>query len=293
VTDDTSVFESHRAALIALAYRMLGDLARAEDVVQEAWVRWEGRDAVVDAPKAFLVKIVTRLCLNELDSARARREETRGDRLPEPVDLDESGIGSVELLDQVSMAFLVVLQRLTPAERAVLLLHDVFDLGHAEIAALVGKSEAACRQLLSRARDNVAAERRVFRASANEHRELLRAFLQATRSGDVGSITRLLADDATLVVDAGPDGARVGKIRNVGRPIVGARRIAAFLGAVAREDKRVRTVHEHVLNGQPAIVLVADGRATTAILVSVAEGKIRHVFVQADPSRLHHVGPLH
>jgi RNA polymerase sigma-70 factor (ECF subfamily) len=256
-------------------------------------VRWQRRDAVVDAPKAFLVKIVTRLCLNELGSARARREEARGDRLPEPIDLDESGIGGVELLDQVSMAFLVLLQRLTPAERAVLLLHDVFDLSHAEIAALVGKTEAACRQLLGRARDNVAAERRVFRASAKEHSELLRAFLQATRSGEVGAITRLLAEDATLVVDAGPDGARVGKIRNVGRPIIGARRIAAFLHAVGREDKRVRTVHEHVLNGQPAIVLVADGRATTAILLSVADGKIRHVFVQADASRLGHVGTLH
>lgn len=292
--DDTATFESHRAALVALAYRMLGDLARAEDVVQEAWVRWQRRDAVrVDAPKAFLVKIVTRLCLNELDSARARREESRGDRLPEPVDLDESGIGDVELLDQVSMAFLVVLQRLTPAERAVLLLHDVFELSHAEIAALVGKSDAACRQLLARARENVAAERRVFRASAKEHSELLNAFLLATRSGDVGSIARLLADDATLVVDAGPHGARLGKMRNVGRPIVGARRIAAFLHAVAREDTRVRTAHECVLNGQPAIVFVSRGRATTALLVSIADGKIRHVFVQADSSRLGHVGPLH
>lgn len=293
MSDDTSVFESNRGALVALAYRMLGDLARAEDVVQEAWVRWQRRAVDVDAPKAFLIKIVTRLCLNELDTARARREESRGDRLPEPVDLDESGIRGVELLDQISMAFLVVLQRLTPAERAVLLLHDVFELSHAEIGAHVGKSEAACRQLLSRARDNVAAERRVFRASAKEHSELLQAFLRATRSGDLASIVALLADDATLVVDAGPGGARLGKMRNVGRPVAGARRIAAFLQAVAREDTRSRTIHECVLNGQPALVYLAEGRPSAALLLSVADGKIRHVFVQADSKRLGHLGPLH
>src|SRR5262249_7732280 len=146
-------FETHRSTLLALAYRMLGDIARAEDVVQEAWVRWQKRQADVDAPKAFLVTTVTRLCLDELGSAHARREESRSDRLPEPIDLDDAGFGRLELLDQVSMAFLVVLQRLTPAGRAVFLLHDVFDMTHAEIGARLGKTEAACRQLLKRARE--------------------------------------------------------------------------------------------------------------------------------------------
>src|SRR5712664_2337220 len=127
---DLAVFESHRAPLVAHAYRMLGDLGRAEDMVQEAWLRWDGRREEVDSPRAYLVTIVTRLCFNELDSARARREENRGDRLPEPLDLDAGGIGRVEMLDQISMAFLVVLQRLTPAERAVLLLRDVFDFDY-------------------------------------------------------------------------------------------------------------------------------------------------------------------
>src|SRR5438552_7490874 len=156
MTDDAAMFESNRPALLALAYRMLGEVARAEDVIQEAWVRWQQRKTEVDEPKAFLITTVARLCLDELGSARARREESRSDRLPEPVDLDEGGIGRVEMLDQVSMAFMVVLQRLTPAERAVLLLRDVFDFEYAEIAALVGKSEAACRKLLERARQNVA-----------------------------------------------------------------------------------------------------------------------------------------
>src|SRR6202171_6416247 len=154
--DDAQTFEAHRPALLALADRMLGELARAEDTVQEAWVRWQNRQGEGEAPKAVLLTPVTRLCLDELGSARARREESRSDRLPEPVDLDETGIGRLEMIDQISMAFLVLLQRLTPAERAVLLLHDVFDMRHAAIRALRGKSDAACRQLLKRARENVA-----------------------------------------------------------------------------------------------------------------------------------------
>src|SRR5262249_22311223 len=170
---DLAVFESHRALLVALAYRMLGDLGRAEDMVQEAWLRWQGRREEADSPRAYLVTVVTRLCLNELDSATSRREESRSDRLPEPVDLEEGGLSRLESLDQVSMAFLVVLQRLTPPERAVLLLHDVFDFSHDEIATLVGKSEAACRKLLERARQNVATEKRLFSTSQDAHRRLL------------------------------------------------------------------------------------------------------------------------
>src|SRR5207248_11421888 len=158
---------------VALAYRMLGDVARAEDMVQEAWLRWRGRQEEVDSPPAWLVTTVTRLCLNELESAKTRREESRGDRLPEPVALEEGTLGRRESLEQVSMAFLVVLQRLNPAERAVLLLHDVFDFAHAEIAALIGKSEAGCRKLLERARAHVASEKRLFATSPEVHRKLL------------------------------------------------------------------------------------------------------------------------
>ena len=128
-------------------------------------MRWQGRQVAVETPKAFLVMTVTRLCLDELGSARARHEESRSDRLPEPIALDESGIGQLETTDQISMAFLVLLQRLTPAERAVLLLHDVFEMGHAEIGAVLGKRAIACRQLLRRGRENVSAERRAFQTS--------------------------------------------------------------------------------------------------------------------------------
>ena len=293
MSNDVDTFEAHRASLLALAYRMLGDLARAEDVVQEAWLRWQGRHVVVEAPKAFLLKVVMRLCLNELDSARAQREESRGDRLPEPIDLDAIGIGRVEMLDQISMAFLVVLQRLTPAERAVLLLHDVFDLSHAEVARLLEKTEGACRQLLSRARENVAVERRVLRTSREEHRRLLQAFVRAASTGDAEGMLALLADAAALIVDGGPDGRAVGRIRNVGHPVSGARRVVALLTAVARESAGVTSsVLERELNGQPAIVMFKDGVPSAAILISVADGRIRHVFVQADASRLTHLGAL-
>src|SRR5262249_29915637 len=281
--DDAASFEVHRPALLAHAYRMLGDVGRAEDVVQDAWLRWRGREEAVDAPKPFLLKVVTRLCLNELDSARARREESRSDRLPEPIALEEAGLAQIELLDEISMAFLVVLQRLTPLERAALLLHDGFELSHAEIASLLHKSEAACRQVLSRARENVAAERRTFHSPREEHRRLLAAFVRAAASGNVDAIARLLAEDATLVVDRGRHGKRVGRIRTLPRPIVGARRVAAFVAAVAREggiDGGGFTERE--LNGEPALVSLKDGQPDAAILIGVADGRICRVFVQAD-----------
>ena len=292
MTGDVQTFETHRPELLSLAYRMLGDMGRAEDAVQEAWVRWQGRAEVVDAPRAYLAKVVTRLCLNELDSGRARREESRSDRLPEPVDLVESALGRVETLDRISMAFLVVLQRLTPAERAVLLLHDVFDFSHAEIAELVRKSEVACRQLLRRARSSVASERRLLAAPREEHRRLLRAFLKATAEGEVQQLVDLLAEDAVLVVDGGQDGFRYGRVRNLPHPLAGRVKIASFLAAVSRQAPTDLTQVECELNGQPAIATLRAGRAVAALLLSVADGKIHRIFIQADSTRLRHVRGL-
>jgi RNA polymerase sigma-70 factor (ECF subfamily) len=288
--DDLAVFESHRALLVAHAYRMLGDLGRAEDMVQEAWLRWDRRDAQVevDSPRAYLVTLVTRLCLNELDSARTRREESRSDRLPEPVDLDEGGIGRVELLDQVSMAFLVVLQRLTPAERAVLLLRDVFDFDYKEIAALVGKSEPACRKLLERGRQNLATEKRLFATSREAHERLLAAFTQAAAAGDLDALVSMLAEDAVMVTDGGPEGRRVGNIRNLQAPLHGATRIAAFVAATARSSDLDTEVHE--LNGQPALVFYDEGAPFAALLLAVADDRIHRVFFHADTARLRYLG---
>ena len=282
MSDDLATFEAHRGALRALAYRMLGETAGADDIVQDAWIRWQGRAARVDNPRSYLLTIVTRLCLNELASARARREEPRV-QLPEPIDVEDHR-ADLEVMEQVSMAFLVALQRLNPAERAVLLLHDVFDLSHAEIAALLRKSEAATRKLLERAKDGVTDVRGVAIASSDEHRRMLRAFNQAARTGDAAALTALLADDAVMITDGGRAGVRVGRTRNLPRPIRGAKKIAALIAA-AWPAAPLET-REHVLNGQPAMLAFRDARPVAALFLAIADGKIVQILIQADPERL-------
>jgi RNA polymerase sigma-70 factor (ECF subfamily) len=287
-SEDLAVFESHRPALIGLAYRMLGEVGRAQDMVQESWLRWHRRDVEVESPKAFLVTVVTRLCLNELDSARARREESRGDRLPEPVNLDEGGMSRLEELEHLSMAILVALERLTPAERAVLLLHEVFDFPHEDIAKLVSRSPAACRKLLERARERVSDGRRLITASREEHQRLLDAFLRAASAGDVAALADLLAADAVLITDGGAEGREFRGIRNLRLPLEGAGRVAAFVAAASRRAEL--EVQQRELNGQPALVFYRDDRPFAAVLLAVAEGKIQRVFFHADPARLRHLG---
>jgi RNA polymerase sigma-70 factor (ECF subfamily) len=286
---DLATFESHRALLTAHAYRMLGDLGRAEDMVQEAWLRWDGRHVEVESPRAYLVTLVTRLCFNELESARTRHEESRSDRLPEPVDLDEGGINRVETLDQVSMAFLVVLQRLTPAERAVLLLRDIFEFDYQEIAALIGKSEPACRKLLERARENVATERRLFSTSREAHQRLLQAFTQAASAGDLDALVGMLAEDAVMITDGGPQGRRVGRIRNLQAPLQGAAKIARFVVATARSADLETEMHD--LNGQPALVFYDGDAPFAALLLAVADDRIHRIFFHGDVGRLRYLGP--
>jgi RNA polymerase sigma-70 factor, ECF subfamily len=286
--EDLAVFESHRPAMLGLAYRMLGDVGRAQDMVQEAWLRWHQREVEVDSPKAFLVTVVTRLCLNELSSARARREESRSDRLPEPIDLEEGGMARLEELEQLSMAMLVVLERLTPVERATLLLHDVFDFTHEEIATLVSRSVAACRKLLERARQKIAAGRRLVSASREEHQRLLDAFLRAASAGDVAGLVGLLAPDAVLITDGGPEGRAFKGVRNLRRPLEGAKRIAAFVVATSR--RAALDVERRELNGQPALVFYRDGGPFAAVLLAVAEGRIQRVFFHADLGRLRYLG---
>ncbi|MGC4054840.1 MAG: sigma-70 family RNA polymerase sigma factor [Paludibaculum sp.] len=286
---DLALFEPQRRSLVAHAYRMLGDLGRAEDMVQEAWLRWSGRKAEVTSPRAYLVTLVTRLCINELNSARTRREESRGDRLPEPVDLDAGGIGRAELIDQVSMAFLFVLQRLTPTERAVLLLREVFDFDYSEISELVGRSEAACRKLLERARRNVATEKWLFTTPPETHRRMLEAFSQAAKSGDLDQLVSMLAEDAVMVTDGGPEGRRVEGIRNLHAPLQGAVNIASFIAATAQ--RAVLETEMHELNGRPALVFYSGNAPFAALLLGIADGRIQRVFFHADSGRLRFLGP--
>jgi RNA polymerase sigma-70 factor (ECF subfamily) len=292
--EDLATFERYRPELVALAYRMLGDFGRAQDTAQEAWLRWEGRGEEARSPRAYLVTLVTRLCLNELASARTRREEARGDRLPEPVDLEAGGIGQLESLEEVSMAFLVVLQRLAAVERAVFLLHEVFDFSHREIARLVGKSEAACRKVLERATRKVAAERHLFAGKPDEeaaHERLLAAFLQAAYAGDVAALAAMLAEDAVFTSDGGSFGARIGGLRNLAAPLHGPARIAAFVVEATRRAGPLLDPQQRNLNGQPAIVLFRGESPFAAILVSVAAGKIHRIFFHGDVERLRFVDP--
>jgi RNA polymerase sigma-70 factor (ECF subfamily) len=284
-----AAFEACRRDLVLLAYRMLGDMGRAEDIVQEAWIRWSHHGDSAESPRAYLVTIVTRLCLNELDSARARKEESRPDRLPEPVAIEETGADRLQAIDRVSMALLVVLQRLKPAERAVLLLHDVFEFDHAAIGALVGKSAPACRKLLERARRSVAEERLTIAASADEHRRLLQAFLAAASAGDISALVALLAEDAVMISDGGPDGVTVGGFRNLARPLEGAARIAAFVTSSSRRYGGSLRAEERSLNGRPAVVFHRGDEPFAALLLAVADGKIHRIFFHADVARLRHL----
>jgi RNA polymerase sigma-70 factor (ECF subfamily) len=289
MADAVRAFEEHRATLLGLAYRMLGDYQRAEDMVQDAWLKWQSASTVAVTPRAFLIRMIARMCLNELDSAPRRREQPSGERLPEPVCLEASGLARVEALDMISMAFIVLLQRLTPAERAVLLLREVFEFEYSDIAELIHKTEPACRQLLRRARDQVARARQAVSVEPSEHARLLRAFVAAASSGDADALAAILAEDVMLIADAGEGGARYGRTRNLPRPLHGAAKVAAFVAAVAAQGAAGLVARERLLNGQPALVLTRDGRAVTAILLACEGGKISAIFMCADPSRLGHV----
>jgi RNA polymerase sigma-70 factor, ECF subfamily len=285
---DLAAWKTHRSQLVSLAYRMLGDLGRAEDLVQETWLRWSERtEREVRDPRAYLVTIVTRLCLNELSSAASRREH-RDVELPEPIE-SNGALDEIEAAERISMALLVALHKLTPAERAVLLLHEVLELGHREIAAVVGKTEAGCRKLLERAHASLARDRDLFTASVEEHSALLQAFVQAAFEGDGEKLIALLADDAIMITDGGPDGRRVEGVRSLDAPLVGAERIAAFVGAVTKRGGRALTPSIREVNGRPALVLHRDGRPFGALLLAVAHGRIHRVYFHADPARLGHL----
>ncbi|MBX2802952.1 MAG: sigma-70 family RNA polymerase sigma factor [Myxococcales bacterium] len=278
-----SDFEDHRTALFAQAYRMLGDRARAEELVQETWLRWSTAPRI-RSPRAWGMRVITNLCLNELGSARHRREEARGTRLPDLIDTEASD--PWVRAEEVSLALLVLLQRLPPPERAVLLLHDVCGFTHAEVARMLGRSEASSRKLLQRGRRHVAVQGVPHPASGEEHAQLLAAFVEASSAGDVQRLVSLLAPDATLIVDAGDTGTEFGGVRNLPRPLVGAERVAAFTAHVTPRGLSELTMEHRELNGRPAILTRKAGAPSAAVSVVVVRGRIAWVLIQADPTRL-------
>jgi RNA polymerase sigma-70 factor (ECF subfamily) len=284
-TKHEGAFEVHRDHLMALAYRMTGSVADAEDIVQEAYIRWEAADReAVREPRAFLSKIVTRLCLDTLKSARARRESYVGPWLPEPV-LGQGAMAiddATELAQDISMALMMALERLSPLERAAFLLHDVFDSSYAEVAAALGRSEAACRQLISRARDHVQAARPRYVPSMEEHTRLVRAFGAAILTGDIDGLRKVLASDAVLYPDGG------GRVLSALRPIHGSDRVARFLFGVLKKFPLGTSarVLEETVNGAPGFYIEEDGHPVQTISFGIRDGRITEVYIVRNPDKL-------
>ena len=275
-----------RPRLFGIAYRMLGGVAEAEDVVQEAFLRLhraQEEGTAVDNPPAFLTTVVTRLAIDQLRSARARREQYVGPWLPEPLLADERDVGEhAELAESLSMAFLVVLERLSPVERAVFLLHDIFGYGYHEVAAIVGTSEANCRQLAARARRHVAEGRPRFDASPARREELAARFLAACEKGDLDGLLGLLAEDAAAYFDAG------GKAPAPPRPIFGREQVArVVIGIAAKVAKLGHRAVPARVNGQPgAVFLDASGAVVGVVEVDVADGAVKAVRSVTNPDKL-------
>ena len=284
---DAAEFEAHRRALTGLAYRMLGSRAEAEDVVQDAYLRWHAADhAAIEDPRRYLGTVVTRLCLDRLKSARARHEDYVGPWLPEPVVdevFDDTAAG--DLAHDISVALMLVLERLSPLERASFLLHDVFGLDFAEVARALGRGEAACRQLAARARAHVEAGRPRFPASREQGDRLAAAFQAAVASGDTETLMRILAEDAVLYSDGG------GKRAAALNPIHGADRIARFFAGVLRKNPALATVAARtaMVNGLPGFVMREDDGSIDTMAIEHRDGRIVAIYLTRNPEKLRHV----
>jgi RNA polymerase sigma-70 factor (ECF subfamily) len=293
MTDPAISFEPHRRRLFGLAYRMLGSVAEAEDAVQDAYLRWHAadRDAVSDT-RAFLTTTTTRICLDVLKSARARREAYVGPWLPEPV-LDTAALApdtQTELAEDLSVALLLALDRLSALERAAFLLHDVFDCSFGEVASALGRSEAACRQLASRARTHVREARPQGmtsvrdRSESSSHERLVSAFVSAARSGDVQTLMGLLADDVRLTADGG------GKVTAALNVIEGADRTARFVvGAVSKGLPEGSTVRIAQVNGLPGLIVYRPDGSLQSVAFEIEDNLVRAIYAVSNPEKLEHL----
>jgi RNA polymerase sigma-70 factor, ECF subfamily len=295
--DPALTFEPHRRRLLGLAYRMLGSIAEAEDAVQDAYLRWHAvdRDTVTD-PRAFLTTATTRICLDVLRSARARREEYIGPWLPEPV-VDTRSLApdaQTELAEDLSIALLLALDRLSPLERAAFLLHDVFDCSFPEVARALDRSEGACRQLASRARAHVREARPREESPGHDraddattkHEELVVAFVDAARSGDLDALTSMLAEDARLVADGG------GKVQAALNVIDGADRIARFIVGVGTKGQLAgMTLRFRPVNGLPGLIGQSPDGSVETVAFEIDEDRIRTIYSVRNPDKLKHLAP--
>lgn len=285
-------FETHRPLLFGIAYRMLGSVSDAEDIVQDAYLRYQAtNEEKIESHRAFLTTIVTRLCLNRLNSAAVQRETYLGPWLPEPLlTADRPDLGdpatSISDYEAISMAFLALLEQLTPAERAVFLLREVFDYEYSEIAQILDNSAAACRQLFSRAKKHLTKNRRRFRSTREDHQKMLSGFMEAIDLGELDGLINLLADDVVFWADGG------GKVRGAAtQPVYGAQAVAAFLLNVSRQFAPAGYWYEELeVNGRPGLVLrTQEGKAFTVITLEVSEGRIHEMRGISNPDKLMHL----
>ena len=286
----SGALDRHRPLLFSMAYRTLGSVMETEDAVQEAYLRWRRASGEeVRSEKAYLSAVVKRLCIDRLRSARARREEYVGPWLPEPLPNERAPdvAETVALEDSLSMDFLVLLESLTPVERAVFLLREVFGYEYAEIAGIVGKSEANCRQISRRARASVAARRPRFERSPEQGERLMKEFLKACAAGDMDGLLAVLSDDVTLWSDGG------GKTRVARNPVYGAANVARFLLGTLRKAPPGLAVRRAWINGSPGLVgYFGDGRPQSATTFGFAGGRISEIRLVVNPEKLEGVRPL-
>lgn len=289
--DPTLGFDSHRRRLQGIAYRMLGSVAEAEEVVQDAWLRWHEADkSALGSAEAWLVTVVTRLSIDRLRAAKVQREHYVGAWMPEPTLTDEGPASPEQLLeraDDISVAFLAVLERLAPEARAAFLLREVFDADYDEIARTLGKSEAACRQLVHRARTQVHEARPRFQVSRETHERLLRAFADAAARGSLHDLKALLAQDAELIGDGG------GKVPTFSRSLRGDRRLAQLYFALWRRKGAAVRMELVDINGEPGLLRFVDGEIESAQTFEIEGERIARIRVQRNPDKLAHVMRLY
>ena len=290
VTIRLATFDQYRSLLFSVAYRMLGSVADAEDMLQETFIRWQlVPDAEIRSPRAFLVTIISRLCITHLQSARVQREEYVGQWLPEPI-ITGPGSDPLEIIrvdESLSMAFLVMLERLTAVERAVFLLREVFEYEYSEIAAVLGQSETNCRQILSRAKQHVSAIRPRFKTSRQKKSDLLERFLKATSSGDMEGLVTLLSNDVVLHSDGG------GKAIAVPNLIQGAENVArGIFGGLQKIVPKNLTRRVVELNGEPGVVSYLDGKPHSVLTLGAGEGRIHAIYILTNPEKIAHLPGL-
>ncbi|HYY97931.1 MAG TPA: RNA polymerase sigma-70 factor [Pyrinomonadaceae bacterium] len=284
-----AVFEPLRGRLFAIAYRMTGTRADAEDIVQEAYLRWHQADVgAVRSPEAWLVSVATRLSIDRLRKAYVEREKYTGPWLPEPIFGDPSPEERLELDSELSLAFVALLERLAPVERAAFLLHDVFDRDYPEIARVLRKSEAACRQVVHRARQRVRSDRRRFRAGEEEYRSLIKKFAEAARAGDEATLLSLFAEDATLTSDGG------GVVPAARKVVRGRRHIARLFLVLARKLRGRMAQTILTVNGEPGLVTFLDGAPLTVTSFETDGRTILALYNILNPEKLKGIGePMH